>query len=268
MNQVNFTDWQEFSLKKDVEKIAKEVKKEKKAIYCVVWEAIVFFFTFFLDHFFEINSEQNNCSLYITWIVLAVSPFVVSLLIAFIKFLSRLVKAKKGYVLTSGYVDIFDNQICYWVMIGRSYNEMLSTATDVSKIIFYYQEASYYINKAIFELYKMAPVITKAFSDDIDKVKKEKVISISRLINVIQLILDFNPLVEISEIGDEVYIKVNNTKLKGHISHKKIVKFQKEIDEKYRNDLSDFLKQVQHLFSDKEDVKLILRDFINILDSH
>lgn len=267
MKQINFTDWQEFSLKKDIEKISKQVEKGKKAFYCFVWEALVFFFTLFLDHFFEISSSESNCSLFLVWILLALSPLILLVFSVPIKLSIQLKKAKKGIVLTKDYVDIFDNQICYWVMTGRSYYETITKTRDVSEVIFCYQEASYYINKAIFELYKMLPIITKVFSDEVDEVKKGKVISISRLVNVIQLILDFKPQIEVRDDNGEIFINSNGIILKGQIGHKKIIQFQKEIDKKYRENLSIFLEQINTFFSKDESSNIgnIMEGFIRML---
>lgn len=227
-------------------------------MYCILWEAIVFFFTFSLDHIFDIdlNDESAN-NLYFGAILLAASPLLIAIIITLFKFIAKLISAKKGLVSIVDYVDNFDNKICYWVMISRSYNEMIDNALDVSEAVFYYQEASYYANKAIFELFKMSPIIPKVFSNDVLKVKREKVISVSRLINVVQLIVDSKPSAKISDNNN---IMVNNKIYNGKIGHKEIIHFQIDIDKEYSRDLSDFLNRVKNSFPDKSSVVKELLD--------
>lgn len=258
MNQIKFSDWQEFSLKKDVEKIAKEVKKEKKAMYCIIWEAIVFFFTFSLDHIFDLNpNDERANNLYFLAFILAASPLLVAITITSFKFAGKLISARKGLVHIVDYVDNFDNKICYWIMISRSYKEMIDNALDVSEAVFYYQEASYYANKAIFELFKMSPIIPKVFSNEVLKVKRNKVISVSRLINVVQLIVDSKPSAKICENNN---IMVNNKIYNGKIGHKEIVHFQIDIDKEYSGDLIVFLNRVKNSFPDTSSVVKELLD--------
>ena len=188
MNNTKFNDWQEMALKKDTEVIIKRLNDQGKVIVSLVVDAMIAVISIVLDHL--VDGQVVHSWVWKLLIVSAVAIPAILLLSKIIKFLNSLGKARSGKYSIKKYVDIFDNQICYFVMTCGSYSRLLKSGTDISKEeqIVLYQEGSYFNNKAMMLLYDMKPVIRKVFTNDASEVIKKTLVSFCRLSSLIRLI--------------------------------------------------------------------------------
>lgn len=91
-------------------------------------------------------------------------------------------------------IDLFDNDICYYVLMAESYSKEFSDAkkikkeciTDVDR--FYFIETCFYVNKAIYNLSKTANNFNVIYSDDVNELYNNRKISITRLSNLLGIL--------------------------------------------------------------------------------
>ena len=175
MNRVNFSDWQEMALKKDIEQIKKKLTSQEPVLFSLCWELVLAF-----------NVKDS--------------------------------------------VDIFDNQISYWVMLSNAYTDMLLediNGTNSEKE-FLYREGCYYNNKSMQAIYAMKSNFDKIFSMDPQKVKEDSLVDMERLFNILRVMKEQQDRLDatISEISSEG------------------IKRQRELNEKYMDDLMKFVKDL------------------------
>ena len=187
MDTLKINDWQEMALKKDTEIIIKKLETHESLFVSLCWEIVVTVGAVLIDHLFDIDNVGNW--LWVVCAVAAIIPPVVLFTKWFFKRQVQLHNARKGKLKIKHYVDCFDNQICYWVMMSNSYSKMLSEMPMDKRIesIFLFQESSYYINKSIDSLYKMKPIINKVFSQSNERVIQKKLIALYRLVSLLEL---------------------------------------------------------------------------------
>ena len=240
-NKVN--EWQELSLKKDVEKIRKSVSKNQKVHNAVLFDLIIAIFAILIDRFLSPATETEKTWFFWVLCVLCIAPF----LIILIKYIYTKIKKKKNtYVIysTSELIDSFDNDICYYVMMADSYNQMLSEIIaqgnyNNNVATFYYIEAWYYINKAKYKLYSMLYKTENIFSNNADVVLRKNLISINRLVNIALIIEDIR-------ISSNAYIQ--NKKL--ILTDNSILNMNKKYDDYY----SGFIKEINKNFNNVLDI--------------
>lgn len=155
MERVNFSDWQEMALKKDIEQIKKKMTSQEPILFSLCWELVLVLGTIITDHLFDTESAPEW--VWITVIILAVAPAMVILGCTAIKWICSILRVKKGILNIKDYVDIFDNEISYWVMLSNAYTDMLikDTGDKNSEKEFLYREGCYYNNKSMHALYAM-----------------------------------------------------------------------------------------------------------------
>lgn len=127
-------------------------------------------------------------------------------------------------------VDIFDNQISYWVMLSNAYTDMLLediNGTNSEKE-FLYREGCYYNNKSMQAIYAMKSNFDKIFSMDPQKVKKDSLVDMERLFNILRVM---------KEQQDRLDATVSEISSEG-------IKRQRELNEKYMDDLMRFVKDL------------------------
>lgn len=137
---------------------------------------------------------------------------------------------KKGKFNVKDSVDIFDNQISYWVMLSNAYTDMLLediNGTNSEKE-FLYREGCYYNNKSMQAIYAMKSNFDKIFSMDPQKVKEDSLVDMERLFNILRVMKEQQDRLDatISEISSEG------------------IKRQRELNEKYMDDLMKFVKDL------------------------
>lgn len=228
MNRVNFSDWQEMALKKDIEQIKKKLTSQEPVLFSLCWELVLALGSIIADHLFD--TENAPEWIWFTVIALAVIPAAVILGVVVGKWICSIVSVKKGKFNVKDSVDIFDNQISYWVMLSNAYTDMLLediNGTNSEKE-FLYREGCYYNNKSMQAIYAMKSNIDKIFSMDPQKVKEDSLVDMERLFNILRVMKEQQDRLDatISEISSEG------------------IKRQRELNEKYMDDLMKFVKDL------------------------
>mgnify|MGYP004667447989 FL=1 len=228
MNRVNFSDWQEMALKKDIEQIKKKLTSQEPVLFSLCWELVLALGSIIADHLFD--TENAPEWIWFTVIALAVIPAAVILGVVVGKWICSIVSVKKGKFNVKDSVDIFDNQISYWVMLSNAYTDMLLediNGTNSEKE-FLYREGCYYNNKSMQAIYAMKSNFDKIFSMDSQKVKKDSLVDMERLFNILRVMKEQQDRLDatISEISSEG------------------IKRQRELNEKYMDDLMKFVKDL------------------------
>ena len=228
MNRVNFSDWQEMALKKDIEQIKKKLTSQEPVLFSLCWELVLALGSIIADHLFD--TENAPEWIWFTVIALAVIPAAVILGVVVGKWICSIVSVKKGKFNVKDSVDIFDNQISYWVMLSNAYTDMLLediNGTNSEKE-FLYREGCYYNNKSMQAIYAMKSNFDKIFSMDPQKVKKDSLVDMERLFNILRVM---------KEQQDRLDAAVSEISSEG-------IKRQRELNEKYMDDLMRFVKDL------------------------
>lgn len=228
MNRVNFSDWQEMALKKDIEQIKKKLTSQEPVLFSLCWELVLALGSIIADHLFD--TENAPEWIWFTVIALAVIPAAVILGVVAGKWICSIVSVKKGKFNVKDSVDIFDNQISYWVMLSNAYTDMLLediNGTNSEKE-FLYREGCYYNNKSMQAIYAMKSNFDKIFSMDPQKVKKDSLVDMERLFNILRVM---------KEQQDRLDAAVSEISSEG-------IKRQCELNEKYMDDLMRFVKDL------------------------
>ena len=195
-------EWQDLSLRKDVENISRELRKKKNYEKTLLLEILIATITLLFDKFFDLF---NNCEM-MKKIVYGILAFAALAILIYV--LSGLLKEyfevksiiKKSIVAIKPYVDSFDNNVCYYALTACNfYEDLLQISTGLSgnetnavkeKENFFYIETNYYINKCIAEINKMENVIENVFTDNAEDVIYYSKIHFSRLKNIVDLMLE------------------------------------------------------------------------------
>lgn len=228
MNRVNFSDWQEMALKKDIEQIKKKLTSQEPVLFSLCWELVLALGLIIADHLFD--TENAPEWIWFTVIALAVIPAAVILGVVVGKWICSIVSVKKGKFNVKDSVDIFDNQISYWVMLSNAYTDMLLediNGTNSEKECLY-REGCYYNNKSMQAIYAMKSNFDKIFSMDPQKVKKDSLVDMERLFNILRVM---------KEQQDRLDATVSEISSEG-------IKRQRELNEKYMDDLMKFVKDL------------------------
>jgi hypothetical protein len=228
VNRVNFSDWQEMALKKDIEQIKKKLTSQEPVLFSLCWELVLALGSIIADHLFD--TENAPEWIWFTVIALAVIPAAVILGVVVGKWICSIVSVKKGKFNVKDSVDIFDNQISYWVMLSNAYTDMLLediNGTNSEKE-FLYREGCYYNNKSMQAIYAMKSNFDKIFSMDPQKVKKDSLVDMERLFNILRVM---------KEQQDRLDATVSEISSEG-------IKRQRELNEKYMDDLMKFVKDL------------------------
>lgn len=228
MNRVNFSDWQEMALKKDIEQIKKKLTSQEPVLFSLCWELVLALGSIVADHLFD--TENAPEWIWFTVIALAVIPAAVILGVVASKWICSIVSVKKGKFNVKDSVDIFDNQISYWVMLSNAYTDMLLEDINGSNSEkeFLYREGCYYNNKSMQAIYAMKSNFDKIFSMDPQKVKKDSLVDMERLFNILRVM---------KEQQDRLDAAVSEISSEG-------IKRQCELNEKYMDDLMKFVKDL------------------------
>lgn len=235
MKKVGLSDWQEMALKKDIEDIKKKINSQEPILFSLCWELVIALGTIIVDHLFD--TEQTPIEVWIFVICLGVIPPVYVLIKKFAHWLHSIYLVNKGIVKNRAYIDAFDNQVSYWVMLSNSYADMLNEAisdinsTDAEKE-FLYREGCYYNNKSMQMLYSMKPNFDKIFSLDINDIKRKNLIDLARLYNIL-------------EVMNEQQIQLDRD-IEGVLSRG--ISLQQSMNKKYLDELNAFLVDINLFF--------------------
>ncbi len=192
-NKVN--EWQELSLKKDIEKIRKSIIKNQEVHHAIIFDLLIAVIAILIDKFLLPSNEASKT--WIFWILLTICliPFLVILVKNIYTFAKKRQKRYETYSIPE-LIESFDNDICYYVMMADSYNQMLidliaQASNNTSNLAsFYYIESWYYINKAKNKLCSMLFKTKYIFSKETSVVLKKNLISLNRLVNITLIMED------------------------------------------------------------------------------
>jgi len=183
MKNVKFSDWQDLSLKKNIEEINKTLKK-KPLLNILLLVEIVIGICALCINIIAFN-YQLNISLY--WFVLIIFVTIGLPLVLFL--IVKLPKQNKRFLIKKQmikfYVDKFDNEICTYAMMANSFYENTIKEENEKIKYFYISQSCYYVNKCINELYIMKTLIQFIF---LSKKGNEKIVDKQRLILMIKLL--------------------------------------------------------------------------------
>ena len=243
-NKVN--EWQELSLKKDIEKISRVITRNKLITSAFIFDIAIAIIAIVIDKFLSPADESNRTWLFWALFVMSLVPLVVILLIA-IRDQIRKRNGVYNVYSVSELIDSFDNDICYYVMMANTYNQMLSDSIkrgDNNVAVFYYIETWYYVNKAKSKMHKMLYKTKQIFTKEPNDVLQRNMISISRLVNIIMIIEDIR-------VSSNKFIDDKSLVL----TDKSIVEINREYDKSYRNFISkineNFNSPIKINFDDK-----------------
>lgn len=218
-NKVN--EWQELSLKKDIEKISRSLSQQQTVGYSIIFDLFLAITSVLIDKM-VVDGEQREQAFWVL-ITICILAFVVQVMI----FTGRAVKrhnTKYKVFSPDELIDSFDNEICYYVMMADTYNQMLQDAaattnagiTPSNIAIFYYIETWYYINKAKAQLANMQYKISDVFTNDSFEIARNNgKILLSRLKNLTLIMEDIristNTLITNKQliITDSSILKIN-----------------------------------------------------------
>lgn len=197
-------------------------------LFSLCWELVLALGSIIADHLFD--TENAPEWIWLTVIALAVIPAAVILGVVAGKWICSIVSVKKGKFNVKDSVDIFDNQISYWVMLSNAYTDMLLEDINGSNSEkeFLYREGCYYNNKSMQAIYAMKSNFDKIFSMDPQKVKKDSLVDMERLFNILRVM---------KEQQDRLDAAVSEISSEG-------IKRQCELNEKYMDDLMRFVKDL------------------------
>ena len=243
-NKVN--EWQELSLKKDIEKISRVITRNKLITSAFIFDIAIAIIAIVIDKFLSPADESNRTWLFWALFVMSLVPLVVILLIA-IRDQIRKRNGVYNVYSVSELIDSFDNDICYYVMMANTYNQMLNDSIkqgDNNVAVFYYIETWYYVNKAKSKMHKMLYKTKQIFTKEPNDVLQRNMISISRLVNIIMIIEDIR-------VSSNKFIDDKSLVL----TDKSIVEINREYDKSYRNFISkineNFNSPIKINFDDK-----------------
>ena len=233
MNSIKFNDWQEMALKKDTETIIKKLNSHEPIFFSLCWEIVIAVGTIIVDHLFD--TTEVNMWVWLICATLAIIPPAIVIIVKSVQYIIALKKSYTGVYNVKHFVDTFDNQICYWVMMSSSYSRILENLPGdrATERIFLYQEGCYYNNKSLQALYEMKPVIDKVFSSNSKAVIKNNLVAVYRLQNLLEMIKQYQQELDTS-IND---IKTNQ-----------LISDQMQINKSIKDNFADFVDDINSLF--------------------
>lgn len=187
MEKYDALDWQSFSEKKNIEEIAKNTKDKNDIQITAAIEIAMGVSSIVSDIIF-----CGKILIVVSWITFIVS--LIPLLWLGIKYSIRLYNRKKrgnDIPNVSSLINLFDNEICYYVMMAESYtNKLDNTNANLPLPVrqFYFIETCFYINKAIYNLSLTSNCKDKLYSIDKKKLHQNRNISYTRLRNIFDIL--------------------------------------------------------------------------------
>lgn len=231
-NKVN--EWQELSLKKDIENIYKTLYESKSDSSLLMVDIFMAVFSLWLDKVYNMFNDLWKCAVLTVVIAIPIS------IVIFRKIINKIRRHNSPYKAYSveTLVDVFDNKVCYYVLTAESYYQMLvenQDNQDNSVLEFYFTEIWYYINKAKSELFSMYNN-ENVFSEDSIKIQDDKLVLATRLKNIMDMID------HIGNNSNDLIKKISK------ISDLKINKLQFQLNDDYDQSYKFFVDRMKGFF--------------------
>lgn len=228
-----FNDWQDLSLKKDIERLLKQSAKSENTAWALSFDFAIAILVLCVDKLLDwqnSGSSGNFNTIYWYCVLFGFLPFI---LITITKLCKRIAKSTAGMLTFSAeaLVDLFDNELCVYIMMAQSYIDMYDQdgsvlpdgnlgaiaaqnalqTKDENGRVFAYIEACFYINKVITGLTKMSFAAEKIFSNSYDELITEKRISLDRLMNMVRLLSELMKRTSVLKVSDSNDIALTKT---------------------------------------------------------
>lgn len=234
MKNINFTDWQDIWLKKDIEGISRKMDRISIFNLVVLIEITIAIVALAIGVISIINDGIERTTL----ICIIVIPIGILILVPLIycgfrfgkKVCSAIHLIKNNSMNVKPYIDKFDNEICNRIMMAYSLHENISQENKSEANCYYICETSYYINRCINEFIQMGSMKKHIFGN-----KKYKQVAPHRLLLVINLIL---------ELRKEINAKINTLDL----SNNKIIDNIIVENNEYDKIFNDFINEINIIF--------------------
>lgn len=178
-------DWQSFSEKKDIEEIVKNTRDKNDIQLTAVIEIAMTVSSIVAENLFKENMP------YFIWIIIFLISIIPLIWLAY-KYTKRFIdKNKPGSDIPdiNTMIDLFDNEICYYVLMAESYSDKISDSSISSNINqFHFIETCFYINKAIYNLSLTSNCVDKLYSTNNEELYNSRKISYTRLKNIFNIL--------------------------------------------------------------------------------
>lgn len=192
MGNINFNDWQEISIKKEIKNISNKMNRRSPIIALIV------------EMFFTVCSiivaatdlvpdgEMKKWIIISLLVLMLAVPILIVCLAPVFRQKLYAYRVRHGKISYKGLIDIFDNETNQQIMMAYSFCECIENNVKPQLITYYYIQANYYINKCILHLeamqnyssYVFALPLTEEGSVYVDGTK----ISYERVNNLLSLI--------------------------------------------------------------------------------
>ena len=184
-------EWQELSIHKDIRKISKTLSDNQSIKFAIGFDLCIATIAIIIDKCLTSNNDVPPLYTKIVFwglLAISISPFIFVGIRRLCKYIEKKNTTYPSHSIPE-LIDIFDNDICYYVMMADSFNQTLidSKQLNINTATFYYIETWYYINKAKYQLYSMLYKTQYIFSNDTEIVMKKNLISVDRLINIVNI---------------------------------------------------------------------------------
>jgi len=228
MKNINFTDWQDLWLKKDIEGISKKINRSSKFNLCVLIELVIGITTLAVGIFSFIENDEGviikeniSCLIFILIsgsIVIPILVYLISYLIKRKKIMSNIKDEKMD---VKEYIDIFDNEICNRIMMANTLCENIAVESKIEAQQYYIGEISYYINKCLAKFNSMQSMSKQIFvENDNKKVAPQRLLLLLKLIIEIRKELNkkIDELMKMEQDGEKInnFILLENKRHDGY----------------------------------------------------
>jgi len=187
--KLSVNDWQDFSLKKDIEKLNKHFKRVYESGSTMVFDIAIALGAVIFDRFFDFVDRKIVHNVYL----IALIFIIISFLILVAKKINTFIHDGFTSIISRDireYIDCFDNEIWTYVMMADSFLDLLADniTPDNQRNTFYFSQTCFWLNKAIKKLSEMSQKLKKIFENDDKKVVNTRKVSTARLINLLDII--------------------------------------------------------------------------------
>ena len=188
MEPIKFNEWAELGLKKDIESIKRKMGTREPLMVSIFFELIMVIISVLLTQLF--NGSKVPTYAWVIIGIIAGFPLLALAVYYTVLLKRRISRIKKYKYDIKSKIDCFDNSICYWAMMGCSFLDIIESGNSLSdeEKNFYIQEINYYVNRSIYKLYEMSPIVTHVFLADPVLAERKNKISLGRLRIILDLL--------------------------------------------------------------------------------
>lgn len=153
MDKFSINDWLTIQTRKDLTLLRRNLE-HTSVNYAILADVFISVLSFCLDHVLWNGTDANAPSWY--WIIIAILLAVVPVIILIYNKCksTQYFEDSKKVMPIETLIDLFDNEVCYNVMTADSMKDRMISRSEHDEITrFYFIETTYYLNKAITQLY-------------------------------------------------------------------------------------------------------------------